>query len=70
VSSVDCTKTGKVCSGGVCVGVNGVCGSVNNTCAKGDPSDVSDTEKYYVWNCVGTGGGATKSLSNLKMLSL
>ena len=39
--------------------VNGFCAATLNSCSSGSPDDTTDTASHYLWNCVGTDGGAT-----------
>src|SRR3989338_1474100 len=43
--------------------VNGSCGATLNTCSAGAFADVTDSATQYLWNCLGSNGGATVSCS-------
>jgi len=43
------------------VRVDGFCSSTKNKCTKGSFKDVVDSKTYYIWQCVGENGGATKN---------
>ncbi len=41
--------------------INGFCGASVNTCSAGTLSDIADSGTEYLWQCLGTNGGATAS---------
>jgi len=46
--------------------VNGQCQNVNNSCFAGTLNDIADSSTYYLWQCLGSGGGTDASCSLAK----